>query len=476
MMKDILIKIDNDTRTVNLSKSVIGNDAENMQGKLIFSFENGFINGQARLEYMINSDKNYIVLNKVDDTYQVPIKSILTKNGRIFMQLVVTEGTNEEEIPIFKSNVFYVWCNRSINAEIEQPSEYPSWIDVANTKLNEIDNLDISAVKEGNKATITITKKDGSKETVELFDGTGGGGTGTSDYNNLYNKPLINGIKLEGNKSLEDLNIKQDYTANDIKFSDGETFQDKYNNGELKGEQGNNGSNGKDAKINGVNTLNIVEGANINLQQQGDTLTISSSSSVSGGTSNYSDLLNKPKINGIELTGDKTSEELGISSSGGNNTYNDWKYLGNIKTNEDTSSLIMTKDSNGNPLNLKAVLFEGRISTSATSGDIYASTSNGESRNPFCNDTASLNYGLSYRFIYKIFDGYGKWILEQSGTDEQVSPIDKVNLQADIPKFKSPVDFRYNTVSNITSVGIKTKDGTTAIGNGTNLAVWGIKA
>ena len=32
----------------------------------------------------------------------------------------------------------------------------------------------------------------------------------------------------------------------------------------------------------------------------------------SGGTSNYNDLSNKPKINGVELTGNKTSEDLNI--------------------------------------------------------------------------------------------------------------------------------------------------------------------
>lgn len=35
--------------------------------------------------------------------------------------------------------------------------------------------------------------------------------------------------------------------------------------------------------------------------------------SGSGGTSNYNELSNKPKINGVELTGNKTSEDLGIS-------------------------------------------------------------------------------------------------------------------------------------------------------------------
>ena len=31
-----------------------------------------------------------------------------------------------------------------------------------------------------------------------------------------------------------------------------------------------------------------------------------------GGTSNYPELANKPRINGVELVGNKTSEDLGI--------------------------------------------------------------------------------------------------------------------------------------------------------------------
>lgn len=65
--------------------------------------------------------------------------------------------------------------------------------------------------------------------TLKEFDG---------DYAHLSNRPSINGVELNGDKSLEDLNIKQTYTADDIPFADGETFQQKFNNGELKGQNG----------------------------------------------------------------------------------------------------------------------------------------------------------------------------------------------------------------------------------------------
>lgn len=67
---------------------------------------------------------------------------------------------------------------------------------------------------------------------------------GTTNYKALSNKPKINGVELVDNKTLEELGIKQEYTANDITFEDGTTFQEKYNSGELKGETGATGPQG----------------------------------------------------------------------------------------------------------------------------------------------------------------------------------------------------------------------------------------
>ena len=158
-MKDIEIKITKSTRFVDFKTEVIGNDGESLQSKLIFTFKDEFVDGQARLEYEINCEKYYAPLEKTGESYEIPIKSVMTKQGSINMQLVITQGTDENEIPIFKSNKFFLTCNESINAEIEQPEEYPDWIDVANTKLNEVDNLNI----EMQDNIVTITRKDGTQ-------------------------------------------------------------------------------------------------------------------------------------------------------------------------------------------------------------------------------------------------------------------------------------------------------------------------
>lgn len=71
----------------------------------------------------------------------------------------------------------------------------------------------------------------------------------------------------------------------------------------------------KDATINGMNSIELVAGTNITLDQEGSTLTINSTGG-SGGTSNYNALTNKPKINNVELNGNKTSSDLGLQPAG----------------------------------------------------------------------------------------------------------------------------------------------------------------
>lgn len=76
------------------------------------------------------------------------------------------------------------------------------------------------------------------------------------------------------------------------------------------------GDTGQDAKINGVNTITITAGDNITLNQSGSTLEISA---TGDGTSDYTDLSNKPKINNVELSGNKSTSDLGLFSG----NYND---------------------------------------------------------------------------------------------------------------------------------------------------------
>lgn len=144
-MKDFIVKVEKATRMVFLDKVFIGVDGENLQKNLIFQFTDEFVDGIGRLEFEINDEKNYILLEKKENTYFVPIKSFLTKEGQISMQLVVTEEESEEGIPVFKSKTFNIYCSNSILAEIEQPDEYPDWIETANQNMIKMNKIIIEA-------------------------------------------------------------------------------------------------------------------------------------------------------------------------------------------------------------------------------------------------------------------------------------------------------------------------------------------
>ena len=90
-------------------------------------------------------------------------------------------------------------------------------------------------------------------------------------------------------------------------------IQNKLDNGEFDGKDG---KDGQDAKINGKNSIEIEAGNNITIDNTENGIRINSTGGGSGGTSNYNDLSNKPKINNVELNGNKSLNDLGIQPSG----------------------------------------------------------------------------------------------------------------------------------------------------------------
>lgn len=239
-MKNIEIKINRETRMVDLSKTIIGNDGENIQGNLIFSFVDTFVNGQGRLEYEIDGEKRYTLLEKAEETYVIPIKSVMTKQGQIDMQLVITEGLNDTEIPIFKSNIFYVTCKKSINAEIEEPDEYLQWIEIANTKLNKVDKV------------LDIIKTDGDG-TKYLSDD----GTYKKIENIKQNDKYVSEIRLENKMLILSFNDETELSVDLSSLSNGSVVE------ELTEEQ-----------IQAINEMIATTGEELILEYDNDVLDI----------------------------------------------------------------------------------------------------------------------------------------------------------------------------------------------------------
>lgn len=109
-----------------------------------------------------------------------------------------------------------------------------------------------------------ITRIDRYLYALCMNGSAGGGGEGTSNYNNLFNLPSIEGITLKGNKILSDFGIQPD----------GET---------------------------------IVQNLDGTMSAKGNGMS---------GTTNYPDLDNLPQINGVTLKGNKTLEDIGAQPEG----------------------------------------------------------------------------------------------------------------------------------------------------------------
>ena len=332
---------------------------------------------EAYFTYKGNTYKQIIVNNECD----IP-GEVLDEKGEVELGVVayLVDG-----ITIKRYNpspaYFDTWkgsLKEAENSEPITPSEMEQYEQALNDGLLEVQNVDIDATKQDNVARITITRRDGSEETVNVYDGEKGdkgdsgerGPQGIQGLTGPKGDPGEQGIQgPKGNKG------------------------DKGDKGDT-GSQGPAGQNGKDAKINGVNTLTLTAGQNITLNQSGNTLEISSTGG-SGGTSDYADLSNKPKINNVELSGNKTTSDLGLFSG----NYNDLTNKPTIPTNSDFTLNGLSEKSYNNltdkptipvvPTNVSAFTndagyltqhqdISGKLDTSkvkstysTTSGDVY---------------------------------------------------------------------------------------------------------
>ena len=228
-MKDIIINVDSTSHKVNFPNEFLGIGYENLQGNLIFQFDNNFIGGQARLDISIDCESGMIPnLTPYENGYILPIKSSLLTGSNVLMQLVIDETsltqyslTTDTEInpnktyyekvgndyiivenpvvgdisqyyeantPVFKTDIFQLKVKDSINAQETIPEQYPTWINTLNTligtinqklglvdtALTEMNNLNINVSdKVDGEVTITFTDKQGNQKEVKINDGRG---------------------------------------------------------------------------------------------------------------------------------------------------------------------------------------------------------------------------------------------------------------------------------------------------------------
>ena len=171
-MRNINILI-NEDHTVSFDNDYAGLNRENLQGNIVFSFKN-FVDGQARAEVIIDGEDGYILLDKVGETYTMPIKSSLLTSDFIIMQLVIDEPSNSRAVqtsyPVWKSEAFTLKVGYSINATSTIPEDYPSWVQILDElrteteeAITKAENVNISSEQLNDGVRVITTNQDGEQ-------------------------------------------------------------------------------------------------------------------------------------------------------------------------------------------------------------------------------------------------------------------------------------------------------------------------
>ena len=194
--------IDNDLRTITIPSGLqtVGVESDEDVRRLNFQMPKQY--GEVDLSEF-NIRINFMNANNSGDVYAVTDKAISGDNIT-FSWLV---GRNALA---YRGNIRFIVCLKKADAEGVVQQEFNTTI----AQLTVLEGLETTeAVVAENPDIIEqiLARLD------ELEENGGGGGStgGTTNYNDLTNKPQINGVTLEENKTSADLNIQYQTTQTD---------------------------------------------------------------------------------------------------------------------------------------------------------------------------------------------------------------------------------------------------------------------
>lgn len=128
----IIVSTNTEKRQCIPNKGLLGFEEDNNSNKIVFKFEDGFVDGIARLYIKKGDKKGNIELEKEGDTYVLPVKrSLFIGTGIMEFQLTIYSG---EDI-VASYSKFYLEAKEKIVTDEEIPEELPSWIDDYNAKI-----------------------------------------------------------------------------------------------------------------------------------------------------------------------------------------------------------------------------------------------------------------------------------------------------------------------------------------------------
>lgn len=142
----------NENRCTDVSTIKAGYEYENLAYTISFEFPDYLNEFNKVIEFEYDGTKTYDAL--LDNKYT--FKDNITRNPIVACQVVFTKSINDENIQVYKTNIFYVKFDDSINADKEiDPSDED--ISILNTLLEEVNSLK-------NELTLTIEEVNKNEE------------------------------------------------------------------------------------------------------------------------------------------------------------------------------------------------------------------------------------------------------------------------------------------------------------------------
>ena len=134
--------------------------------KLKFIFDDS---GDRVLFKMLFPDGKDKYVAEVENEEVILGPGLLSQEG--WYQIELSRYYNDGRLTAYATLEFYV---REELIDTDEPIEHDDRLPILDTLINEVDNIDIDATKEDSVTTVTITKKDGTEKSVEIYDGSTG--------------------------------------------------------------------------------------------------------------------------------------------------------------------------------------------------------------------------------------------------------------------------------------------------------------
>lgn len=173
---------------------------------------------------------------------------------------------------------------------------------------------------------VSVTDVNGTQY-FNVMDGKdGGGGSGSGDMLASMYDPQNKRQDIFAYVDEKTKDIDVDVTADEVTFADGETFQQKYDSGELRGADGQPGADGYTPQkgvdyFDGKDGSNGKDGVSVTHSWNGTTLSVTSASGTSsanlkGGKGDTGPAGADAKINGVNTLTLTTDEYLSATQTG----------------------------------------------------------------------------------------------------------------------------------------------------------------